>query len=87
MSPSLTGFRIEALWAYVAVADDDDEGVIAFLARDGSWMPMVAADPARLESLRPIAEEMARAPGAGTIKLVKFTTREEIRTLEGGGQT
>lgn len=72
-------FRIETIHAFVAVDDDDEEGLTGFMSESG-WMPMVAADPTRLESLRPIAQQIAAASGA-TIKLVRFSQREELEVI------
>ena len=73
------GFRITRLWAYLAVHDDDDEGVIGMQTPDG-WVPLVAADRARLASLRPYAEHVAASAGL-VVRLVRFeqmTVEEEI---------
>lgn len=51
------GFRIETITAFTTIGDDDEEGVLAFLGKDGFWIPMVAANPERLEDLRRIAAE------------------------------
>lgn len=52
--------KIDAMYAFV-VADSgpDDEGVPAFQAIDGTWMPMLGADLARIDSLRPLVQHMA----------------------------
>ena len=72
--------RIEEMYAFVAEdKGPDDEGVVGFMA-DTGWMPMVGADMARVESLRPIAEAAARASGK-PVKLLRFTTREEVEAI------
>ena len=69
--------RIEEMYAFVAEdKGPDDEGIIGFMAETG-WMPMVGADMARVESLKPIAQHVARATGK-KIKLLRFTKREEL---------
>jgi len=69
--------RIEEMYAFVAEdKDPDDEGVVGFMA-DTGWMPMVGADMARAESLKPIAQNIARTTGK-KIKLLRFTNREEL---------
>lgn len=70
------GFRITELLAYVAVGEDDEEGVCAFMSPGGVWHPMVMADRVRFRQLAPIAAAM-REMGQ-KIKLVRFTTREEL---------
>jgi len=71
---------ISEMYAFVA-EDGEGEGVVAFLAPDGTWMPMVAADAARVDSLRPIAQAMGKSQNI-TIKLVRFDNRTEMETYE-----
>lgn len=73
-------FRITELWAFIAVGDDDEEGVIGAKMPNGSWLPFVMADNRRLEQLRPMAEDIAEASGK-TVRLVRFSVREDIETL------
>lgn len=76
--PGGLGFRIETLWAYLAVHDDGDEGVIA-ASIGGVMMPLVAADEARLRDLRPYAEQVVALTGKA-VRLVRFDHRvvEEV---------
>jgi hypothetical protein len=74
-------YKIETLSAYVTVDDNGEEGICAF--RDpGSnmMMPMVCADNIRIQLFEPIAREMSLATGK-TIKLIRFSQREEIKTI------
>lgn len=81
MQPKNTMPRIDEIWAFVSVdPNDGNEGIIAQTMGD-TWMPFVAADKARLDALRPIVEHLVHKRGI-TVKLVKFTQREEIETLE-----
>ena len=72
--------RIESITAFV-VEDDTGEGVAAFLGPKGMWLPMVAADPERVASLRPHAEAIVKASGK-RIRVVRFTTRTELDVIE-----
>jgi hypothetical protein len=73
-------FRIEHLYAFVAVdRNDGDEGVVAFY-KNGTWFPLVAADNRRLEKFRELAQEVAQRTGQ-LIRLVRFETRVEVETL------
>lgn len=74
--PGGNGFRIERLWASLTIHNDGDEGVSAFLGRDQTWMPMVCADDARVESLRPMAKQLATLT-AKPIMLAKFEQRTD----------
>lgn len=74
------GYRITELWAWLAIDDDDDEGVMgASLA--GVMFPLVGADEARIESLRPYAETTAVALGR-RIVLARFTARVDVEVIE-----
>ncbi|TET42665.1 MAG: hypothetical protein E3J66_03215 [Dehalococcoidia bacterium] len=74
--------RIEEMYAFVAEdSGPDDEGVVGFMA-DTGWMPMVGADMDRVESLKPIAEHIARTTSK-RIKLLRFTNREELGLITG----
>ena len=66
---------VKKLWVFVAIGQDKDgkmaEGLCAFRAADGTWMPLLASDKTRLTQLRPIAQDIANASGQ-EIKLVEF---------------
>lgn len=74
------GFVVQEVWAYLVVHGDGDEAIPAFHTGSG-WMPMVAADRARLESLRPHAERTARASGKPVV-LVRFDRRTDVETIQ-----
>jgi len=75
----LTGHRIGVLWAYLAVAEDDDEGIIS-TQMGGMAMPLIGSDEARMRSLRPYAERIARGSGR-QVKLVRFDQRTDIEVI------
>ena len=75
--------RILQLFAFLAVGDDGDEGVIAGIMH-GAWVPLVGADMARIDSLRRMAEQVARETGK-RIVLAKFSAREDVEHF--GGKT
>lgn len=59
----MSGFKIDRLFAFVAIdPEDGDEGVMGFATQRG-WMPMIGADQARVESLKPMAEEIKKTTG------------------------
>jgi len=69
--------KIMEMYAFVAEdKDPEDEGIIGFMAGTG-WMPLVGADMARVDSLKPIARDISRNTGK-TVKLIRFTNREEL---------
>lgn len=70
--------RITQLFAFISSEQNgDDEGVIAFRGPSGDWMPMVGADAARMESLRPVARVIAEA-SRKSVRLVRFSVREDL---------
>jgi len=71
--------RIEEMFAFVVMDDDDTEGVPAFLSGD-LWLPMMGADMAKVEILRPLAEEVAADLGK-PVTLLRFSTREEVEVI------
>lgn len=70
--------RIDQMFAFICLDDDGTEGIPAFLA-GGLAMPMVGADMKRVESLRPIAQDMVKA--GKKITLVKFSVRETLEEI------
>lgn len=56
------GFVVDELFAFVAVDDDGDEGVMAALM-GGTWYPLVAADLIRVQQFAPLANAAAKETG------------------------
>jgi hypothetical protein len=73
--------KITELFAYV-VADKsaDDEGVPGVVTRAGT-MPLMGADMARAEALRPIAQDLATTMGK-PVRLLRFTCMEEVAVFQ-----
>jgi hypothetical protein len=71
-------FRINHVWAFVSIDDDDEEGVCAAaIGPEGSWLPLIGSDEERIKDLVPVAEQIAATTGM-RIKLIKLTEREDI---------
>jgi hypothetical protein len=71
--------RIDQIFAFiVADAGPDDEGIAGFLSGQG-WLPMVAADSGRVDSLRAIAQRIANQ--GKPVALVKFSVREVVEVI------
>ena len=73
-------FVIENVWVFVSRDEEGNEGVIAAPVGD-TLMPFVAADPKRIESLRPMAQHLAKMTKK-KIHLVKFSQRTEIEEIK-----
>lgn len=72
--------HIDQMYAFIQLDPlDNTEGVIAFMTGD-TWMPMVGADMARVEMLRPIAQQVASNTGT-EVKLIRLTAREEVEVI------
>ena len=72
--------KITEMFAFIAEdTGPEDEGVTAY-SLGAVWMPMVGADMARVNSLRPIAQQIASSSGK-VVRLLRFTHREELETL------
>ena len=79
-TPNYIG-RINNIWAFLST-DDDGEGVCAAPIGNGMLtMPLIAADKARLESLKPIAQKLANLFNK-PVRLAKFTTREDVEVYQ-----
>lgn len=75
--------RIKEIFAFVSEDEHGDEGICAFSTPAG-MMPMIGADPERIEDLRPIAKLLAgqkQFTNKG-IKLIKFTVREDLEVIQ-----
>jgi len=78
--PDNRGLRIDSVWVFIS-SDHTGEGVCAAPIEPGvPSVPLIAADEARLESLRPIAKRLA-ATTAKTIKLIRLTVREDLEII------
>lgn len=73
--------RIEQMYAFVVLDPaDDTEGIIAFQAGPGNWMPMVGADMDRVNSLRGLAQKVATEQEL-PVRLLRFEVRTELEVI------
>lgn len=80
MSESYAGFRIESLWAFTVVGDDDEEGIIGIRGPNNTTLPMICSDRVRLAEYRALAESYAidlQMP----VRLSKFSVREDVEVF------
>jgi hypothetical protein len=71
---------IDEIFVFVTKDATGNEGVAAFNGPNNMVFPMVCADKARVDSLRPIAVQIAEHTGC-EIKLIRFSNREELETI------
>lgn len=76
------GDRVNEVFAWLSVDQKDDcEGIIAGQAGT-TLIPLVGADRDRIESYRSTAKAAAKQFNV-TIKLVRFSEREELEVIDG----
>lgn len=71
--------KVDQVYAFISHGEEG-EGIIGQtvpIAGQMVFMPFVCADKARMESLKPMAEEIHRRTGQ-KIKIIKLTNRKEI---------
>ncbi len=75
---------IDEIWVFVSKDEQGNEGVCG-APIGGMMMPLVAADPARVESLRKYAQMIVdNAPGH-EIVLRKFSQKEDLEVFRRKG--
>ncbi|MBA7593461.1 hypothetical protein ES703_00381 [subsurface metagenome] len=78
--------RIEEMYAFIVEdSGPGDEGVIGIQTGPGAdgqrlWLPLVGADMARVNSLRPIAQGIGRQIGK-KVTLVHFSNRQDLEVI------
>lgn len=78
--------RIEEMYAFIVEdSGPEDEGVIGIQSMEGDsgrrlWLPLVGADMARVNSLRPIAQGIGHQLGK-KVTLVHFSNREDVEVI------
>lgn len=77
-----TILRIDAVWMAVSVDDDGTEGMCAFLGGDGIWMPLLAADEARLPFILEQAAMIAKRDKR-LVRVIRLHSREEVGKMDG----
>jgi hypothetical protein len=78
--PKNTMPKITEIWAVVSVDPADGNEGVAAATVSGMMLPLIAADEKRLAMILPIAEHIKASTGL-KLKLIKFTTREEVREI------
>lgn len=79
LDPGYELARIEHVWAYLST-DNNGEGIAAAPLGPLPLVPLIAADEARMRSIRPLAEQIARV-FQRPVRLVKFTQREDVEFI------
>ena len=69
-------FTITKLTAFVAIDEDNEEGIMGFRSADG-WMPLVCANEARVKSMYPVAEQISKVSGK-SYRILQFSQRKDV---------
>ena len=72
--------RINQLWFVTYVNEAGQEIVVQAKAATGEYVPLIAVDPARLESIMAAARGLAKANNL-KMRLIKFTNRLDIEDI------
>lgn len=75
------GKVLDELYAFIAIDDDGDEGIVTCLdLSKQSYAPMIGADMERVNSLRPIAQDITTRTGK-RIVLRRFHLTQDVEYL------
>ena len=72
--------RIDQVWMIVLIDKTGVENVAQAKLVTGEYVPLIAADAARLESMIGVAREMASAMNV-EMKVVRFTNRIDVQQI------
>lgn len=79
--PLEPGHRTKEVYAFMAVDPaDDSEGIVGYKIGN-SIVPLVASDDKRLDSYRPLAQQVATATNQ-EIRVAKFSIREDLEVIK-----
>lgn len=71
--------RIHSVWAFTMIDDDGSEGIISMTLPGLGTTPLLGADLARVESLRPYAQKVATQLGKPvTLSHYSVRTDQEV---------
>lgn len=71
--------KITEIFAWICTEPDGGEGIPA-VSHDGLALPLVGADRARIESLRPYAQRVAHELGL-PVRLMRFSGMEVLEQI------
>jgi hypothetical protein len=72
--------RIKQVWIVTYVNNSGEETIASVRAPDGSSVPMIALNAARLEDMTVTAHEIAKFKNV-KLRLLKFRVREDIEDI------
>jgi hypothetical protein len=72
--------RINQLWLVTYINETGEEVVVQAKLINGSYAPLIAADPVRLENMMPAARDLATTRNI-KMRLIKLTNRVDIEDI------
>ena len=72
--------RINQLWLVTFIDGAGEEVVVQAKLTSGDYAPLIAADPARLESMMIAARDLAKTRNI-KMRLIKLTNRQDIEDV------
>ena len=79
-TPGPDNQRINQLWLVTYINETGLEVVAQAKLTDGRYVPLIAADPARLKSVVPAARDLAKANHI-KMRLIKLTNRVDVEDI------
>jgi len=79
-TPGSESQRINQLWLVTYINETGEEVVVQAKLTNGSYTPLIAADPVRLENMMPAARDLATSRNI-KMRLIKLTNRVDIEDI------
>jgi hypothetical protein len=79
-TPGSESQRINQLWLVTYTSETGEEVVVQAKLTNGSYTPLIAADPIRLENMMPAAHDLAKTRNI-KMRLIKLTNRVDIEDI------
>jgi hypothetical protein len=78
--PGTDSQRINQLWLVTYINESGEEVVVQAKLTNGSYAPLIAADPVRLENMMPAAHDLAKTRNV-RMRLIKLINRVDIEDI------
>jgi hypothetical protein len=72
--------RINQLWLVTMIDETGEEVVVQAKLTNGSYAPLIAADPVRLNTMLPAAHDIAKTRNIN-LRLIKLTDRSDVEVI------
>jgi hypothetical protein len=79
-TPGSDSQRLNQLWLVTYITETGEEVVAQAKLTNGKYVPLIAADQARMESMMPAARDLAKANNI-KMRLIKLTNRVDIENI------